>query len=201
MRIAHRRNAIQADTDAREEAKCQGEAYTPIVLTNGDTHKQLLARSRYLLFKSKDRLIWKHTDDVFDASDVAQGLYSSQGNVSDLVATEGTDAPQTSMSNNEVYNRHTTAKQPVEAAETSQDAEQGDTQTSSSMNAPTSSEGKDVNNQSDLQENTEKSSKKEIVTPLSEQISTVPADVNTNPIEAQKKAGNYKKDHELETAV
>lgn len=55
MRIAHRWDAIQADKDAREEAKCLGEAYTPIVLANGDTHKQLLARSRYLLFKSADK--------------------------------------------------------------------------------------------------------------------------------------------------
>ena len=55
MRIAHRWDAIQADTDAREEAKCLGEAYTPIMLANGDTHKQLLARSRYLLFKSADK--------------------------------------------------------------------------------------------------------------------------------------------------
>ena len=55
MRIAHRWDAIQADTDAREEAKCLGETYTPIVLANGDTHKQLLARSRYLLFKSADK--------------------------------------------------------------------------------------------------------------------------------------------------
>lgn len=53
MRIAHRWDAIQADTDAREEAKCLGEAYTPIVLANGDTHKQLLARSRYLLSISR----------------------------------------------------------------------------------------------------------------------------------------------------
>ena len=42
----------------------------------------------------------------------------------------------------EVYNRHTTAKQPAETVEASQDAEQGGTQTSSSMNAPTLSEGK-----------------------------------------------------------
>jgi len=41
----------------------------------------------------KGKLIWKHADDVSDASDVAQGLYSSQGKMSDL-ATEGTDAPQ-----------------------------------------------------------------------------------------------------------
>ena len=44
--------------------------------------------------------------------------------------------------NKEVYNRHTTAKQPVEAVETSQDTEQGDTQISSRMVVPTSSEGK-----------------------------------------------------------
>ena len=61
MRIAHRWDAIQADTDAREEAKCLGEAYTPIVLANGDTQKQLLARTRYLRFKSAD----KWTDDVY----------------------------------------------------------------------------------------------------------------------------------------
>lgn len=55
MRIAHRWDAIQADTDAREEAKAMGDAYTPVILSNGDTHKQLLARSRYLLFKSSDK--------------------------------------------------------------------------------------------------------------------------------------------------
>lgn len=55
MRIAHRWDAIQADTDAREEAKANGKAYTPVVLENGDTPKQLLARSRYLLFKSSDK--------------------------------------------------------------------------------------------------------------------------------------------------
>lgn len=55
MRIAHRWDAIQADTDAREEAKSLGKSYTPVVLANGDTPKQLLARSRYLLFKSADK--------------------------------------------------------------------------------------------------------------------------------------------------
>ena len=55
MRVAHRWDAIQEDTDAREEARCSGEAYNPIVLANGDSHKQLLARSRYLLFKSADK--------------------------------------------------------------------------------------------------------------------------------------------------
>ena len=55
MRVAHRWDAIQEDTDAREEARCSGEAYNPIVLANGDSHKQLLARSRYLLFKPADK--------------------------------------------------------------------------------------------------------------------------------------------------
>ena len=59
MRIAHRWDAIQDDTDAREEAKCLGEPYEPLVLANGDTPKQLLARSRYLLFKSAEK--WTHS--------------------------------------------------------------------------------------------------------------------------------------------
>lgn len=55
MRIAHRWDAIQRDTDAREEAKLSGVYYTPCTYPNGDTPKQLLARSRYLLFKSPDK--------------------------------------------------------------------------------------------------------------------------------------------------
>ena len=55
MRIAHRWDAIQDDTDAREEARLSGERYDPARLSNGDTPKQLLARSRYLLFKSPEK--------------------------------------------------------------------------------------------------------------------------------------------------
>lgn len=55
MHIAHRWDAIQAETDAREGARCLGKTYTPAVLANGDTHRQLLARSRYLLFKSAEK--------------------------------------------------------------------------------------------------------------------------------------------------
>ena len=55
MRIAHRWDAIQADTDAREEAKIAGVEYKPEIMDNGDTRKQLLARSRHLLFKSPDK--------------------------------------------------------------------------------------------------------------------------------------------------
>ncbi len=55
MRIAHRWDAIQAEIDAREEAESMRRTHTPVVLANGDTIKQLLARSRFLLFKSADK--------------------------------------------------------------------------------------------------------------------------------------------------
>ena len=38
-----------------ENAKLNQQKYVPNLLTNGDTKKQLLARSRYLLFKSADK--------------------------------------------------------------------------------------------------------------------------------------------------
>jgi len=55
MRIAHRWDAINEETEAMEQAKFAGRKYRAQVLENGDTKKQLLARSRYLLFKSSDK--------------------------------------------------------------------------------------------------------------------------------------------------
>lgn len=55
MRIKHRWDAINEETNAIENAKTNGEKYEPIYLENGDTKKQLLARSRYLLFKSGEK--------------------------------------------------------------------------------------------------------------------------------------------------
>lgn len=55
IRIAHRWDAINEETNARENAKFDNEKYTPELLGNGDTLKQLLARSRYLLFKSQEK--------------------------------------------------------------------------------------------------------------------------------------------------
>ena len=55
MRIGHRWDAINEDNQAREQSKSAGEKYIPQTLENGDTKKQLLARSRYLLFKSADK--------------------------------------------------------------------------------------------------------------------------------------------------
>lgn len=55
VRIAHRWDAINADTEAREQAKLAGKKYEPERLSNGDTLKELLARGRYALFKSPEK--------------------------------------------------------------------------------------------------------------------------------------------------
>ena len=55
MRIEHRWDAINEETNAKEEAKLSQINYQPEVFINGDTSKQLLARSRYLLFKSPEK--------------------------------------------------------------------------------------------------------------------------------------------------
>jgi len=55
MRIAHRWDAINEETEAMEQAKFTGLRYRAKALENGDTKKQLLARSRYLLFKSPEK--------------------------------------------------------------------------------------------------------------------------------------------------
>ena len=93
--------------------------------------------------------------------------------------------------NREVYTRHTTNKQSVETTGTSQDAEHSDTQAPSRMNVPTTSDSKDTKSKTEGQEKSEESKE----TSLSEQISTASAEVNTEPTEAQKEAGNYKKGH------
>ena len=55
IRIKYRWDAIQKANDDMENAKLQGKVYEPVIYSNGDTAKELLARSRYLLFKSADK--------------------------------------------------------------------------------------------------------------------------------------------------
>lgn len=55
IRIEHRWEAINEETNAKEEAKLSGIKYHPVLFQNEDTPKQLLARSRYLLFKSPEK--------------------------------------------------------------------------------------------------------------------------------------------------
>jgi len=55
IRIKHRWEAIDQENEAIEEAKSQKKRYEPVMLSNGDTVKQLLARSRYSLYKRKEK--------------------------------------------------------------------------------------------------------------------------------------------------
>jgi N12 class adenine-specific DNA methylase len=61
--------------------------------------------------------------------------------------------------------------------------------------APNNSKGKVTEESADLQENGGKDAGGKAEMPLSEQIDAASAEVNTEPTEAQKEAGNYKKGH------
>ena len=99
----------------------------------------------------------------------------------------------------EVYNRHTTVKQSAETAETSQADEHSGTQSTSRMNVPTTSADKGTTLPADQQtsdkENTKKVADSEGENTLKAKIEAASAEVNTDPTEAQKEAGNYKKGH------
>lgn len=55
LRIKHRWDAIRQANDEMEDAKLCGRDYEPYRYQNGDTRKELLVRSRHLLFKSADK--------------------------------------------------------------------------------------------------------------------------------------------------
>lgn len=84
IRIFHRWNAINEETNNIENAKADKIEYVPEVLKNGDTKKQLLFRSRYLLFKSPDkwsesqkkraRILFKMYPDIREAFSLVHSL-------------------------------------------------------------------------------------------------------------------------------
>lgn len=59
LRIRYRWDAIDQGNQEREDAKQRGKEYTPFRYSNGDTRRELLIRSRYLLFKSAEK--WSKT--------------------------------------------------------------------------------------------------------------------------------------------
>lgn len=71
LRIKHRWEAIDAQNEAIEKARKQKRGYHPIILENGDTIKQLLARSRYVLYKNEKN--W--TTDQKRRADILFYLY------------------------------------------------------------------------------------------------------------------------------
>ena len=54
LRIKHRWETIQQANDEMEESRQREKDYVPFRYSNGDTRKELLIRSRLLLFKSAD---------------------------------------------------------------------------------------------------------------------------------------------------
>lgn len=169
-----------------------------VVISNQEKRRNAIAN---LLTKGK--LVWKHADDVSDASDMAQGLYSSQGNVSDL-ATEGTDAPQTTISSTGKDTPENRAVQTSgqENAETSSEGGISSISHAENQSAPaislqsrgdvvsiSNTTGKDTPQNSAVQtfgqENAE--------TSLQSEVTRAEQQTNAEPTEGQKEAGNYKK--------
>ena len=74
LRITYRWQVIKEENKAMKAAKEKGEVHKAEELENGDTFRQLLARSRYLLFKSPDKwtksqkiraeLLFKQFEDI-----------------------------------------------------------------------------------------------------------------------------------------
>ncbi len=80
IRIKHRWNAIEAENEAIEQAKKNKKTFDAKVLCNGDTRKQLLARSRYLLYKNKS----KWTKNQTERAKLLFDLYPDLSNAYDL---------------------------------------------------------------------------------------------------------------------
>ncbi|MVM36369.1 DDE transposase [Spirosoma sp. HMF4905] len=84
MRIAYRWQALEAENEALEQAKLNQLEYQPELLSNGDTVKQLLARSRYVLYKKstdwtlsqreRAALLFKRYPDLQTAYELSQSL-------------------------------------------------------------------------------------------------------------------------------
>ena len=66
IRIDIRKEVIKSENEAYKKSKEENKKYYPKVYENGDSIKQLLARSRYLLFKSKS----KWTDRQKERADI-----------------------------------------------------------------------------------------------------------------------------------
>jgi transposase len=79
MRIAHRWDAINEEINKKEEAKLTATKYEPFIFENGDTRKQLLARSRYLLFKPQHKWVTtqqQRAEILFkEYPDIEKGLF------------------------------------------------------------------------------------------------------------------------------
>lgn len=84
IRIKHRWDAIDLENEEIKKARLTGQTYGPKLFSNGDSRKQLLARSRYLLYKApndwtqnqytRSKILFEHYPDIKKAYDLVQGL-------------------------------------------------------------------------------------------------------------------------------
>lgn len=84
LRIKHRWEAIDLENEQLQQAKTKGINYSPEFFDNGDTTKQLLARSRYLLYKApsnwtltqahRAKILFKSYPDIHQAYTLVNGL-------------------------------------------------------------------------------------------------------------------------------
>ena len=84
LRIKHRWEAIDLENEQLQQAKTKEIDYSPEFFDNGDTTKQLLARSRYLLYKApsnwtltqahRAKILFKSYPDIHQAYTLVNGL-------------------------------------------------------------------------------------------------------------------------------
>lgn len=84
IRIKHRWDAIDLENEKIKQARAKNKSYQPEVFNNGDTRKQLLARSRYALYKDpsnwtesqsqRAEILFKEYPDIKIGFDLVQGL-------------------------------------------------------------------------------------------------------------------------------
>lgn len=95
MRIKYRWEAIDQENKEIELGKETGQKYIPQILENGDTLKQLFARSRYLLFKPESK--WTSTQNArpeilferFPLLEQAYKLVMQLGNIYHSIKVKG----------------------------------------------------------------------------------------------------------------
>lgn len=95
IRIKYRWQAIDQENDAIEKAKKNKKRFESEVPTNSDILKQLLARSRYFLYKNKSKrtdnqiqrahLLFELYPEIQKTYDLAQGLRNIFENTTDII--------------------------------------------------------------------------------------------------------------------
>ncbi|RZL10610.1 MAG: DDE transposase [Pedobacter sp.] len=95
MRIKHRWAALDAENEAIEQSRKNGTPFQQETLQNGDTIKQLLARSRYILYKNSSNwtesqkaraeLLFERYPDLKTAYGLSMGLSQIFNNTKDKI--------------------------------------------------------------------------------------------------------------------